>query len=150
MPEPFVRKATDADAQRIVEMGKRSLEIGPYKDEIGDNTEVTLRLFKLLLDNPQAEILVLDAGDGQAVGLFAMLLFPHYFSGEKTAQELMWYVEPEHRAGGAGLQLLRQAEEMARGTGATRFQLTAPTEALGSLYKRCGYHQIEVGYQRKL
>ncbi len=147
--EQTIRPACSEDADRIIEMGSRSIHIGPYREDLVDNPQVTLRLYKLLIDNPQARIIVSES-EGKVTGLFAFIIFPHYYSGEITAGEIIWYVEPEYRVGGIGLKLLREAERLAREAGAVRIQLTAPTEALSAMYKRCGYHQVEVSFQRKL
>jgi GNAT superfamily N-acetyltransferase len=145
----MIREAETKDIPRIVEMGTRSLLIGPYRDQVADNPEVTTRLAELFIENPQCKVLVSEE-EGKITGLLAFVVFPHYYSGEITAGELMWYVEPEHRVGGIALRLLQEAETVARSMGAIRMQLTAPTEALGALYKHCGYHQLEVLYQRQL
>jgi hypothetical protein len=99
---------------------------------------------------------VLVAEDGaKVVGVFAMAIAPHFYSGEVTACELIWYVLPEHRSGHnlrtmPGLMLLREAELYARSVGATRMQMTAPTDGSDAAYKRLGYHRLEIGYQRSL
>lgn len=144
-----IREATKADIPRIVELGRRFLAEGPYKDQLEDNAEQNARLADLLISNSQAKVIVGEE-DGIVVGLFALILFSHYFSGELTAGEIMWYVQPESRPGGIGIRLLSHAEKFARSLNAVRMQLTAPTEEVGKLYNRCGYKQIEVSYQRKL
>lgn len=147
--DTIIRMARPEDAERVIEMGSRSIKIGPYRDDLVDNPDVTRRLYDLLIKNPQARIIVSET-ENLVTGLFAFVIFPHYYSGELTAGEIIWYVEPEYRAGGVGLRLLKEAENYAREAGAVRMQLTAPTEQLGSMYKRCGYHQIEVSFQRTL
>jgi GNAT superfamily N-acetyltransferase len=84
------------------------------------------------------------------VGLLGFIVFPHYFSRELTAGELMWYVEPEFRQSFTALALLRKAEQMARAMGAKRMQFTAPTVEVGKAYEALGYKQIEVSYQKEL
>jgi GNAT superfamily N-acetyltransferase len=130
-------------------MGRRFLAEGPYRDEVTDNPEQATGFFVQLLKNPGGRILVSEY-QGKLIGVFAFLVFPHFFSGEMTAGELLWYVEPEARKGGAGLKLLAAAEAMARDLGAKRMQMVAPTAEIEQLYKRRGYHQVEVGYQRRL
>ena len=39
---------------------------------------------------------------GKITGLFAFVMYPQIFTGELTANELMWYVEPESRKGEMG------------------------------------------------
>lgn len=126
---------------------------GPYRGEIADKPEVTRNLTRLMMENPSARVLVSVSGD-EITGLFAFMVLPHYYTGEPTAGELMWYVKPEHRVmksfPGPGLALLHEAERMAKEAGATKIHLTAPTEEMGKFYERCGYRQLEVTYQKAL
>lgn len=133
-------------------MGSRSLAEGPYRNQISDNPDETGKFALQVMQ--QGKILVAEE-DSQLIGLLAFIVFPHYFSGELTAGEVMWYVEPEYRQAesfgkSVALELLDRAEGMARESGAMRMQLTAPTDAVGILYKRRGYKQIEVSYQKEL
>jgi GNAT superfamily N-acetyltransferase len=147
--EMTVRQAQVTDLDRVVELGRRFLHEGPYAEELADNPERAGAFTHNLFNTPGARILVAEC-EGKVVGVFALLAYPHLFSGELTAVELIWYVEPEHRAGGIALKLLAEAEHTAREMGCLRMQLTAPTEEVGKLYKYCGgYKKIEVCYQRK-
>lgn len=152
--EFIIRMARPEDAERVVELGRQDLLTGPYRDDIADNPEVPRRLAGLLIDNPMAAVLVAEKA-GEVVGVYAMAVAPHFYSGEMTACMLIWYVMPEHRhmknlRGSVGLRLFHEAEQIAKSMGATRMQVTAPTEEVGLAYKRWGFHPIEVGYQRSL
>lgn len=143
----MIRLATIADIDRIVELGSRSLVDGPYAGE-KDNPEQTRKL---------AEKVILEIGrvllweeNGVITGFLAFIIYDHYFTAEKMAQELVWYCIPESRAGGSGLKLMWAAERMAKELGAVKFQFTAPNEIVGDIYKRFGYTQLEVAYQKDL
>jgi GNAT superfamily N-acetyltransferase len=145
-----IREAVEADIPRIVEMGSRSIMEGPYREQLDDKPEVTQALARNVVTMPNAKVLVCEQ-DGKVCGLLAFIVFPHYFSGEITAGELIWYVEPEARAGGDAIRLLGEAEKLAKSLGAKRFQMTAPTKEIGALYARCGgYKEIETTYQRTI
>lgn len=144
----MIRAATCDDIPRIVELGSRSIWEGPYKDQLEDNPSVTRELTEKLLTLENAKVLVSES-DGVINGLFAFILFPHYFSGQLTAGEMIWYVIPEAR-GQASLELLWAAEKLAFEMGAKRMQLTAPTEQVGKIYERIKYVQVECTYQAKL
>lgn len=150
----MIREASEQDIPRIVEMGSRSIREGPYRNQLSDNPEVTKQLAAKLLTSENAKVLVLE-NDGHVDGVFAFILFSHYFSGEMTAGEMIWYVEPEGRAmegfgAGGALNLLDEGERLAKKLGAKRMQLTAPTRMVGELYKRRRYCEIETTYQREL
>jgi GNAT superfamily N-acetyltransferase len=143
----MIREATEADVPRITEMGSRSLREGAYKDLVGDNPEQT---GKLALDVLKKGLILVSEEEGKLTGLLGFVVFPHYFSGELTAGEVMWYVEPEYRKSFTALALLRAAERMARGFGAKYMQFTAPTAEVGKAYEALHYQQVEVSFQKAL
>lgn len=145
----MIREAQGKDVERIVEMGSRSLREGAYKDQLGDNPDVTRKLAQNILKNHVGTILVAEEDD-KAIALLAMLFYPHPYSGEPIASEIMWYVEPEYRQSFTALALLRAGERLARAKGAKRMQFTAPTSDVGKAYESLGYKPIEVSYQKTL
>lgn len=150
----MIRDAIEADIPRVLEMSRRFLAEGPYRDDITDNEELTNALALRLVQSPDSRVLVSDEG-GELTGLVVMLVYPHYFSGEKTAGELIWYVEPEHRQSWAGIALARAAERVAREMGATTIQFTAPATAsadpnVAKMYELLGFHAVETTYSRRL
>ena len=146
----MIREAEAKDIPRIVELGSKSISEGPYRDQLLDNPEVTRSLTAKMLSSENAHVLVAEDADG-VFGLFAYILFPHYFSGELTAGEMIWYVVPEKRAGSpTSLELLWKAQQSAKEKGAKRFQLTAPTPEIGRMYSQMRFKEIETTYQREL
>jgi N-acetylglutamate synthase-like GNAT family acetyltransferase len=145
-----VRTATEQDIAKVVEMGREFLMSGPYKGQLEDNPTAATIFAYSILRNMNGRILVSE-GEHGVNGVFAFIVAPHFLSGEMTAMELIWYVEPAARAGGISLKLLAEAENMARELGVKRMQLTAPSEEVGNLYRYCGgYKKMEVTYQRTL
>ena len=145
----MIREATEDDIPRLVEMGRRFIEESPYKEFIASNSEQMESLVGQILANPQGRIL-LSEKDGIPNGMLALIAFPHYFSGEIIAGELVWWVDPEARAGGTGLKLMRKAEQLATEMGAVKMQMVAPDERIGKLYQHFGYKKVESTYQRDL
>lgn len=133
----------------MVEMGRDFLLNGPYREIISDNPQQAVRFANILLDTPGAKVLV-DEEAGQVKGMIAFYLFPHFYSGEMTAMELIWYVDPAERKSFCGIALLRAAERIAREMGARYMQFTAPSEHVGRIYELAGYRPIEIGYQKAL
>jgi GNAT superfamily N-acetyltransferase len=146
----MIRIATLEDLDAVTELGKLSLINGAYGDDLKFNAD-RARAFAKSVITILGKVLLWEEG-GQPVGLLAFLFFPHFFSGEPTAQEIMFFVRAEFRAGNPALRLLWAAEEMARNMGAKKMQFTAPaaTTGVGALYERCGYKMLEVGYQKSL
>jgi GNAT superfamily N-acetyltransferase len=70
---------------------------------------------------------LLGAFEGERLrGLLALVvnMNPHY--SVPLAVTESWFVAPEHRASGAGLQLYRRAKELARERGACAIYVSAP------------------------
>lgn len=146
----MIRDAVESDIPQIVELGRKFLLEGPYKDIIEDHPEVPTELAHKLLDLSSARVLVLENGE-KIEGVLAFIIYPHFYSGMQTAQELIWYVLPEarHKAFDV-LAMVRMAQRLAKQMGAKYMQFTAPTPDVGLLYEHMGYKQIEVGYQKEL
>jgi len=148
----MIRVAQDIDIPEIVRLGSQSLLNGPYKGMIKDRPEQSATLAFEVIKNSKGVVLLYENETGKVAGLLGFIIFPHYFTGEQTASEIMWYVEPEERKGGGGIQLLWEAEKVARQMGATRMGFTAPlpTPEVSKLYERFGYKAIETSYMKEL
>lgn len=142
-----IRAATSADLDAIVTMAQAFLRETPYGTQIGTNPDRLRNFAAGLLEKDGAAIALAEI-DGAVVGMIALWCFPHPFSGERIAAELVWWVNPETR-GSAGVRLLKWAEAWARDQGAVALQMVAPTDRIGDFYARVGYERIEVSYQRR-
>lgn len=154
----MIREATVDDIPRLVELGTLSLKTGPYKNRIKNKPEQSARLAHQLLDprdegNPEApgKVLVIDH-NGLVVGLLALAFFPDYFTGEKTASEVMWFIHKEYREsiGFDAIALFRAGERAAREAGCVRLIFTAPTEDIAKLYEATGFTALEVSFYKDL
>lgn len=141
-----MRRATPEDAQAITRMGQRFASETEYRALIDVRSDIVETIVLGLLANPNGAIFVSGAED--PTGMIAMLAYDHPFSGERTAFEVVWWVDPEAR--GDGICLLRAAEDWAREQGIAKMQMVAPNERVGALYERLGYRPVEVSYQRSL
>lgn len=144
----LIRPAESADMPRIVEMGLQFWKEGPYHDQPVDAV-AGARFAERLLEGKHGRILVAEEG-GEVIGVLAFVFCPHIFTGIVCAQEMLWYVEPEHRPGGTALRLMWAAEKLAKECGALEMVFTAPTAEVGQIYKRFGYRQLEVAFQKRL
>lgn len=147
MCELTIRAATTADVPRLVEMGQRFLQSTVYRDLLAENPEAMAAMATLLVDRADAVVLVAESH--RLTGMIGLLICPHHISGERMANEVFWWVDPETR-GTSGLRLLRAAEAWAREHGAVRMQMVAPDASVGKIYERFGYAPIEIAYQRRL
>lgn len=143
----MIRKAVADDMARLVEMGQRFAAETEYAAFISIDADRLAQTIANVTASPDGAVLVSEAGD-KAKGMIAMIVYDHPYSGQRTAFELVWWVDPEAR--GDGVRLLRAAEEWARDQGATAMQMVAPNERVGALYRRLGYEPVETSFQRSL
>jgi GNAT superfamily N-acetyltransferase len=141
----LIRAGCSLDVPRLVEMGRRFRASTDYHRHLTENPGKMAELAEQLC---VLGGLLVSEREGQLVGMFGYVLFPHFLSGEVIAGEVFWWVEPEHR--GEGLKLLRAAEKRAKEAGAQRMQMIAPTDQVGAVYERCGYEFVESAYQKTL
>ena len=143
----MIRQATLEDVDRVVEMGGRFAAETAYKDFISVDPERLQEMVTRLIESDGAVIFV-SGSDATLTGMIGIVIYEHMWSGEPTAFELVWWVEPEAR--GDGVRLLRAAEAWAREKGIEKMQMVAPNRKVGGFYERCGYAPVETSYQRSL
>lgn len=144
-----IREATAQDVPDLVQLGLRFLASTGYAAILAENPTQMRQTAERLITQDDGVVFVSENAGGDVTGMIGMLLFCHHISGELTAGEVFWYVEPESR--GSGLKLVKQAEQWGRTHGATQMHVTAPSHTdVGVLYERLGFHAMEVGYQKRL
>ena len=119
----------------------------PYANAFAENREQIEFMAKMLISQDHGLVLVADV-DGDVVGMIGMMIYPHHLSGEPTAGEICWWVDPPYR--GCGKQLLLAAEAWALVRGAKIVQMMAPTPEVGQIYQKCGYFSAETTWVRRL
>lgn len=128
-------------------MGARFINETTYAGLINVNLDALERLAVQLLTGDSSLLLVADRGD-TLIGMFGLMVYPHPMSGDLTAAELMWWINPEAR--GSGLRLLRAGERWAVERGALVLQMIAPTANVERLYTRLGFVPVERTFQKRI
>lgn len=142
-----IRLAESEDLSAILRLGEQFRAASPYRDVLVQNDEHAQIILRKLIRGEGGAMWVADRA-GEVVGMIGMILFPHYFSGELMASELLFYVDPMSR--GMGLKLLRAAEAWAVACGARSISMIAPTEDIGRIYARFHYQPSERAYVKRL
>lgn len=124
----------------------------PFRDDVFS------RMWENLLESKLGKIYALveygpTEQEFRAVGLLGATFLPDPFSGEMTAAEHFWFVSPEHRKSGIGLQLLDRFEADARDRGCSQvimvhFMHLGP--GLQKLYEARGYTALEQTYKKEI
>ncbi len=143
----MIRDACEADIPQIVLMGRLAFERGGYRrfvDFDAFSAAVSARAF---VDEPNVAFVVLDEGD--LIGMAAALVAPLYFNrGKRLAQEIFWWIEPEHVR--QTRRLLAGLEEASMRQGAEIMLLPSLTASAGRLYRRMGYRPMEHYHMKAL
>lgn len=141
-----IREATAEDVDALVSMGQRFLG-SVYAQKIRANAQALRQLSVGLIASPDAVVYVAEV-HGALIGMMGLMRYVHPMSGELTASEVMWWVDPERRGG--GVRLFRIGEAWAEATGATVIQMIAPSPEVERFYQRVGYEPVERTFQRRM
>lgn len=145
---PIIRDAVENDVPRIVEMGRAFFEISGQDDIATFDDEAAAEAVRQCMSG--GVVLVIEK-EGALVGMAAALIYRVYVSrDDMTAQELFWWVEPEHR--GAGRKLFEMLERRAKENGAASLSMIAleSMKWVGRLYERAGYRPLDHTYVKRL
>ena len=141
-----IRPASVDDDAVLADFGRKFYEyIGSYHD-VPYCTESAARWFALLRE---LGVLLIAEVDGQAVGMAGALWSPFIFNDQyKVGAEIFWWINPEHRSGGVGREMLAKLESAAQDAGCVRFSMmsVADHDRLGKIYGLAGYEPAERTY----
>ena len=92
--------------------------------------------------------------DGTCQGLLFGVKTKSLINGKTIFQEIIWYVNEPYRACGAGVRLLRSAENMLKSQGVSIMIMAvlenSKTQKLKSFYTRLGFKPMETHFVRDL
>lgn len=144
----MIRKSIPEDKEQVVELIKEFFE--EYDLGAGFNREKVTSDFDLYICNEN--IFCMSLCDGEKInGFIASIVASRPFFGDKTSQELMWYVRKECRSGGQGIKLLKEFEKQCTALGCDNIIMfgIAGTK-IEELYKKFGYKKTDSSYIKKL
>jgi GNAT superfamily N-acetyltransferase len=156
-----IREATPEDIPRLIEMATRFLLDTRY-GSLFDNQATPVTIAQLIIQVMAIGVIyvadcqmftrmvdsdVVEQGDPYLVGMLAIVCLPHPLTGKPYADEIAWWVEPQHRGGSIGPKMLRAAEDWATTNGANMVKMVAPADTtVGKFYERMGYQAVETAY----
>lgn len=158
----ILRTANDLDRDGVVTLALNFHSSTPYARLLEVDPERVGVLFDVARENGAVFVGERDNVPGPAgpelVGFFALAALQHSLSGERYAEELGWWVEPDYRSGTMGPQLLRRAEEWARSEGCAFVKVAAPFDErldtarskVARFYQINGYQPIETAYFKRV
>lgn len=144
-----IREATLADGPTIIELARHFHADTAYRSVITFEQQPLERLLPLVLE--QGVILLAEMEPGRAVGMLVLVALEHPYTGERFADELAWWVEPELRSGLVGPKLLRAGEAWAQAKKCAILKMIAPAGSrVGVYYRRLGYQEVETTFVKEL
>ena len=142
----IVRKATIEDREVLVTMAQHFVQQTAYGQQIPSDRDHLGRVTDQLLS--LGIVFIAEAGD--AVGMLAGLVYPHYMTGRQTANETAWWVEPSARGGRVARDLLAAFEQWARTQGAAVVEIGSWHPRLDRWYGRLGYVPGERVFRKEI
>lgn len=148
----IIRKPEESDWPEMLAMGIEFAASNPHN--VGFSPDAFRGLFDHAMTGDHLAFWIAQS-NGVAAGMMGAITYPLFFNpAMKIAQELFWWVKPEHRATQAGKALLASFEGWAEKSGAHRLMLLAQENdripAIDRLYKTMGYAPIERVYYKEL
>lgn len=154
-----VRHAQSEDAKtvgRLIHALLSELD-PPGSDQFGECTlkvdDVTMTARRLLEGDAKVWALIAET-DGEAVGVLMLNECAAIYAGGAFGEITELYVAPEHRAAGAGAELIAAAEDFARSRGWPRLEVGAPDQPRWSrtvaFYRRNGFEEVGPRLRRLL
>lgn len=129
-------------------MGKHFFDASGYAGITTYDRISAERTIRALLEGG---VFLVAENDGEVVGSIGVLIYPLYFnSGHLTAQEMFWWVEPEHRGCGNDLRIAVEMECQKRGVRTVTMIALESHNGVGKLYERAGYSPMEHSYMKRL
>lgn len=133
-----VREATIEDLPFLMDIGQKFFEANEWPVELNFNPEFLEKTLIHLISDDNGVILRNDTG------CIGGLLFPYYFTGDLTTQELFWWADKD------GLELLEAFERWSKNYGAKTVSMITLAglnpERVGKIYQRRGYTPVEHSY----
>lgn len=145
----MIRRAIIDDLPSIIRMSEDFLQASPYNSSPYDRNFLTQNIQGMLI-NPMFVIFVAEDHSGNLVGMLAGVLTTRIFSPAPTAGELVWWVDPEARQNGVGVELHTAFEAWAKNKGALSCSMVLlqdeNEELIDKMYKTMGYNPTERSY----
>lgn len=142
----MIRQALTTDLPVIAEIGEVFFQECSLPGKV--NPAFFQNVFERLMLDDLAEVWVYESNK-QIVGTIAIVFSRDHTTSDKIAQEMFWYVLPDHRMLGA--KLLFWAMKRAKERGCDRLIMTAvkssPTySAVCDIYEKMGMKELETNF----
>jgi GNAT superfamily N-acetyltransferase len=144
----MIREARYDDLEQILILGWDMHQESRYKD-LDYDVEKSAMFFQMAMDDSKYLFLVSEKA-GQIIGGFIGYCVSQWFSDDKTAGDLVLYVQPEHRGGLSAVRLVKKYIEWAKDQGVKDGHIGLGittgihTEKTGRFYESLGFEKTGI------
>lgn len=142
----MIRIAGIADYEVVYKMALEFIRTTAYAD-IFDEPTLNAIVVQFLEETTLNRVILLDS---EGRGMLAGARVPFIFGQHSNATEVGWWVYPEHRKSGLGIELLQAFEYWAQQAGCRFVTMISLDNALGKFYEKQGYSLMERTYMKDL
>lgn len=148
-----LRHARLSDVPKLIEFAKSLAVGGPMEALSVDYDKARAGIEKAIVSDQKEWLALVSHVDDEPVGILVAYAFEPIFSTTKLAVEVFWYLDPEHRQGRRGIEMMQAYEYWAKLVGCKVVQygwLTSSPEGMKKLYERAGAQLTEHVYHKIL
>lgn len=146
----MIRPATIGDMGVLLAMGRAMHAESPRWRRLKYSEHQVETMLIGLIESPQGVVLIAER-DGQAIGAIAAVVQRAWCATDLVAEEVSFYMLPEHRGSLAAARLVNSFKEWARLQGASWAYAGASTgvddERVAQLYEGFGFSRCAVGLE---
>lgn len=139
----------DVTMLRIAELGKHFYSLTGLAGNFKPETFATM--WNQCMKMGLSATWISKTEGGNITGILGMSLSFGIMDGQTIAEEIFWFVDPEHR-GRHGLQLFHEAERWAEDLGVKRMTMSSieniKSDKLTTFYQRKGFRKLQTQYVR--
>jgi len=147
-----VRKATLGDLPRLMRLSKEFYDASPYNGRLTFDESKLKNVLKMLISSDDSIGTIFIGTKSQ--GLLACMGVEPFFSTDRVATEVMWWVSPQDRGSGIAQELIEAYEGWCRLHGYRMAQMVLLDALKGSsvdrFYTKKGYELTEKAYIKVL
>lgn len=151
-----IRTATLEDTPAIVTLATRFLSTTSYGRILKISTQQLEALVPYVLEHGVIFLgehcIVSEAPETEVVGFLAAIEAIDAYSGDRYADEIAWFVNPDARNGSIGPRLLASLHKWAADKRLSFVKMVAPadTPSVADYYKSLGYEPLETAFLKRL
>ena len=151
--EPYIVEATHEDVVEMMRLGEIFWKQTRYfKEGVDYDTDTVSAMVYMIMDEGVA---LIARADGEIVGLMLVIVHPFPMNNHHLiGVEWVFYIDPAHRRGGLGADLIAAAEHQLRGKQVKYFTMVSLSEVTpelaNKLYEQLGFKQSETSFTKEI